>query len=86
MEEFERKFRHAELLADHIYTKYEEEFDELRSKMEDINQEQNQTSDSYNRWAQHLTEENQAIYDVASEFQARMLLLQDENNSMLEVS
>lgn len=61
MEEFERKFRHAELLADHIYTKYEEvprenheeysQFDELRFKMEDINQEQNQTSDSYNRWA-----------------------------------
>ena len=49
-------------------------------------QEQNQTSDSYNRRAQRLTAENQAIMNVASELQTRMLMLQDENSDMLEVA
>ena len=105
IEELERKLRLAESLADHIYT-YEElpyenheehtQFDEVRSKMEDMTsemqgafhyiQEQSQTSDTYNRRAQNLSEENQAIMNVANELQTRMLMLQDENSNMLEVA
>ena len=48
-------------------------------------QEQNQTSDTYSRRAQNLSEENQAIMNVANELM-RMLMLQDKNSNMLEVA
>ena len=70
------------------------EFDEVGSKMEDMTsemqgafryiQERNQTSDTCNRRAQNLREDNQAIMNVASELQMRML--HDENSNMLEVA
>ena len=80
------------------YENHEEhtQFDEARSKMEDMTskmqgafqyvQEQNRTSDTYNRRAQNLSEENQVIMNVANELQMRMLMLQDENSNMLEVA
>ena len=106
IEELERKLRLAESLAGHIYMKYAElahenheehtQFDEVRSKVEDMTsemqgafryiQEQNQTYDTYNRRAQKLSEENEAIMNVANELQTRMLMLQDENSNMLEVA
>ena len=72
------------------------QLDEVRSQMEDMTsemqgafryiQEQNQTFDAYNRRAQNLSEENQAITNVANhDLQTRMLTLQDENSNMLEV-
>ena len=46
----------------------------------------NQTSDTYNRRAENLSEEDQAIMNVANELQMRMLTLEDENSNMLEVA
>ena len=46
----------------------------------------NQTSDTYNRRAENLSEEDQAIMNVANELHMRMLTLEDENSNRLEVA
>ena len=88
-------------MAGHLYMKYRELAQEsheehVRSKMGDMThemqgalryiQEQDQNYDAANRRAHSLREENQAIIDVANGLQIRMLELQDENSSMLEVA
>ena len=88
------KYKHEQV----AYENHEEhsQFHEVTSKMEDMTsemqgafqyiQEQNQISDTYNRRAQHLAEENKAMMSVADELQTKMLMLQDENSNMLEVA
>ena len=68
------------------------QLDEVRSKMRGMTselqsafhyiQEQNQNSDTSNRRAQRLREENEAVISVANQLQMRMLELQDENSNM----